>query len=248
MNKDTLTVVWKESKGLLHHRGSRVRAVLTLIVPVISIAIVLPLMMGPDWLASGWSLMASVAFPLVVVGMTIPDSFAGERERHTLATLLASRLPDQAILLGKLGLSVSYGWAMTMVVLLVSMVVVNVVHWDGRVMCYRPGIALAHVAVSLLMSGFVAGLGVLISLRAATVQGAQQTLFGVLLVPLSLLQLAPMVLLSVVPNGRALFGALLQTISSPPVIAAVLVLWLAVDAALLAAAVARFRRARLILD
>jgi len=248
MNKDILTVVWKESKGLLHHRGSRIRAVLTLIVPVISIAIVMPLTMGPDWLASGWSLMASVAFPLVVVGMTIPDSFAGERERRTLATLLASRLPDRAILLGKLGLSVAYGWAMTMVILLASMVAVNVVHWEGRVMCYKPGIALAHVAVSLLMSSFVAGLGVLISLRAATVQGAQQTLFGVLLVPLSLLQLAPMVLLSVVPNGRALFGALLGTVSSPPVISAVLVLWLTFDAALFAAAVARFRRARLILD
>jgi ABC-2 type transport system permease protein len=181
-------------------------------------------------------------------GMTIPDSFAGERERHTLATLLASRLPDRAILLGKLGLSVAYGWATTLIILLVSMVAVNVMHWNGRILFYKPGIALAHMAVSLLMAGLVAGLGTLISLRSATVQGAQQALFGALLIPLSLLQLVPMLLLSVVPNGRAHLRAILAAAGSPPVIVAVLVLWLAVDVALLVAAVACFRRARLILD
>lgn len=248
MFDDILTVIWKERKGLLHRRGSRTRAVLTLVVPVISIAIVMPLMMGPDWLTTGWPLMASVAFPLLVVGMTIPDSFAGERERHTLATLLVSRLPDRAILLGKLGLSVAYGWAMTLIILLVSMVAVNVMHWDGRILFYKPGIALAHMAVSLLMAGLVAGLGTLISLRSATVQGAQQALFGALLIPLSLLQLVPMLLLSVVPNGRVHLRAILAAAGSPPVIVAVLVLWLAVDVALLGAAVACFRRARLILD
>jgi ABC-2 type transport system permease protein len=247
MIEDILTVIWKERKGLLHHRGSRTRAVLTLIVPVISIAVVMPLIMGPDWLTTGWPLMASVAFPLVVVGMTIPDSFAGERERHTLETLLASRLPDRAILLGKLGLSVVYGWITTLIILLVSATAVNVMHWASRVMFYKPGIALAHLAVSLLMSFLVAGLGILISLRAATVQGAQQALFGALLIPLSLLQFVPMLLLSVVPNGRVYIRSVLTAIESPLVIAAILVLWLIVDLTLLAAAVARFRRARLIL-
>jgi ABC-2 type transport system permease protein len=180
--------------------------------------------------------------------MTIPDSFAGERERHTLTTLLASRLPDRAILLGKLGLSVAYGWAMTLVVLLVSMTAVNLLRWDGRVMFYRPGIALAHVAVSLLMSTLVAGLGILTSLRSPTVQGAQQTLFAVLLLPLTLVQFVPMLMLSVVPNGRTLLRAFLSTITSPWFVALILTTWLAVDLALLMVAGARFQRARLILD
>jgi ABC-2 type transport system permease protein len=219
---------------------------LTLIVPAISIGIVMPLVMGQEFLTTGWPLLVSVAFPLIVVGMTIPDSFAGERERHTLATLLASRLPDRAILLGKLGLAIASGWALTLIILLVSMGAVNVVHWDGRIMFYRPGIALAHVVVSLLMSGFVAGLGILISLRSATVQGAQQMLFGVLLTPLTLLQLVPMLMMSVVPNGQALFSTLVKTISSPSFVAVVLSFWLAVDLVLLTVTAARFKRARLI--
>lgn len=60
MVSDILTVMWKERRTLLCHRRDRARAVLTLIVPVISIAIVLPLMMGPDWLTTGWPLRASV--------------------------------------------------------------------------------------------------------------------------------------------------------------------------------------------
>lgn len=247
MIEDILTVIWKERKGLLHHKRDRIRAVLTIVVPVISIAVVMPMIMGPDWLTTGWPLMADVAFPLIIVGMTIPDSFAGERERHTLATLLASRLPDRAILLGKLGVSIAYGWAITLVTLLPGAVTVNVMHWDGRIMFYKPILVLAHLAVSLLMSGFVAGLGILISLRSATVQGAQQALFGVLLLPLSLLQLAPMLMLSVVPNGGALLRAFLETVSSPSFVAAALTLWLVVDLVLLTVTVARFQRSRLIL-
>jgi ABC-type Na+ efflux pump permease subunit len=40
----------------------------------------------------------------------ITDSIAGERERQTLETLLASRLPDRAILLGKVAAITLLGW------------------------------------------------------------------------------------------------------------------------------------------
>jgi ABC-2 type transport system permease protein len=161
--------------------------------------------------------------------------------------LLVSRLPDQAILLGKLSVSIACAWAMTLVILLISMGAVNVLHWEGRVMVYEPGIALAHMVVSLLMSAFVAGVGILISLRSPTVQGAQQTLFGALLVPLTLLQFVPLVMLSVVPNGSALLKAGLERVGSPSFAAVVLAVWLAIDVALLAVTALCFRRARLIL-
>ena len=53
------------------------------------VAIYVPLQMGRDWVDSPGSLFCLIV-PLMLVGMTIPESFAGERERHTLATLLAS--------------------------------------------------------------------------------------------------------------------------------------------------------------
>ena len=63
MKDNILTVMWKERKALPYQQGSHAQAALSLIVPVISIAIVLPLVMGPDWLTTGWPPMASVALP-----------------------------------------------------------------------------------------------------------------------------------------------------------------------------------------
>lgn len=248
MLDDIGTVMWKERKGLLRQGGSRARAVLTIGITVVMIAVIMPLQMGRDWVDTAWSLIASVVLPMLLVGTTIPESFAGERERHTLETLLASRLPDRAILFGKLALAIGYGWIMTLVFLLLSLVVVHILHWDGQIMFYKPTIALANVAVSLLMSLLVAGLGVLISLRSATVQGAQQALVGGLMVPLMLVQVVPFIFLSLVPDGRARLVEFLAAVGSAPVALTVLAVWAVVDVGLLLAAIARFRRSRLILS
>ena len=65
----------------------------------------------------------------------IADSFAGERERHTLETLLASRLSDRAILFGKIAACIAYGWLMAMLCVLVGTITENVSHWEGQVLC-----------------------------------------------------------------------------------------------------------------
>jgi ABC-2 type transport system permease protein len=48
--------------------------------------------------------------PLVLSAIMIAESLAGERERRTLETLLASRLSERAILLGKMSAAVLLGW------------------------------------------------------------------------------------------------------------------------------------------
>jgi ABC-2 type transport system permease protein len=209
------------------------------------IAVVMPLQMGEEWLDAAWSLVGSILIPFILVGITIPESFAGERERHTLDTLLASRLPDRAILFGKVGLAVVYGWGMTLVVLVVSLVTVNLLKWDGQVMFYKPIVALADVLVSLLIAGLVANLGVLISLRSETAQGAQQALMSALLVPLLLLQVTPAVMLSVVPDGREILKEWLS-VDFTQVVLVLTAALLVVNVGLLLAAMARFQRARLV--
>jgi len=248
MINDILTVIWKERKGLLRYQGSRTRAVLGLLIPVAMLGIYLPLQIGRALVEGPWSLVASVFIPMMMVGMMIPESFAGERERHTLGTLLASRLPDRAILFGKIAVAVGYAWGMTLMLLLVSLVMVNIIHWDGQVLLYTPIIALANVALSLLLAGLVAGLGVLISLRAATVQEAQQTLMTATLFPVVLLQMIPLLLLNVVPDGRARLRELVMAANPTQIILIVLAVLVVLDVGLFMAALARFKRARLILD
>lgn len=248
MMSDILTVMWKERKGLLRFHGSRTRSMLTLLIPALMLGIVLPLQIGRELVTGPWSLLASVLIPLMLVGMMIPESFAGERERHTLETLLASRLPDRAILFGKAALAVAYGWTMTLMVLLLSLVTLNVAQRAGQLLLYTPTLAVANLALSLLLAGLMAGLGVLISLRSATVQGAQQTLMTFTLLPLMLLQAIPFLFLSVVPDGRARLRGLLAAADPTQIMLVVISALVAIDAALLALNMARFRRDRLVLE
>lgn len=243
MMADIWTVVWKERKGLMRQSGRRWRAVLSPLIAFAMVAIYFPLQIGRDWVDSPASLFCLIV-PLMLVGMSIPESFAGERERHTLATLLASRLPDRAILFGKMALSIAFGWGMTVFILLVALATVNIAnaaHGGGGLLFYSWRILLADLGLSLLLAVVVSGAGILISLRSATVQEAQQILMGAFTIP-------PMVL-------GFVFLALSDRIGEPPawlnlttgaLIAAAVLAVLA--AGLTLAAMARFRRARLMLD
>jgi ABC-2 type transport system permease protein len=210
------------------------------------LGVYLPLQIGRALVEGPWSLLASVFIPMMLVGMTIPESFAGERERHTLGTLLASRLPDRTILFGKVAVAVGYAWGMTLMLLLVSLAMVNVTHWDGQVLLYTPLMALGNVALSLLVAILVAGLGVLISLRAATVQEAQQNLMAATLFPFVLLQMIPLLLLNVVPDGRVHLRELVTAANPLQIILIVIAVLVVLDLGLLVAAMARYKRARLI--
>ena len=246
MKDDILTVIWKERKGLFRVRGRRAQALLGMFSPVM-LAIYLPLQEGARWVGSPLSLLLAFVAPLILVGISIPDSFAGERERHTLPTLLASRLSDRAILFGKIITSVAFGWGVTLALLLISLMTANVANWDGHILFYKPSILLAALAFSLLIAMLTAAAGVLFSLRAATAQEAQQTLMAVLLIPPMILQFALFAILSS-ESGEARLREVFSSLSFEQVILVIVAVLLALDVVLLMAAMARFKRARLILS
>jgi len=237
---DILTVMWKERRTLLRYQGSRLRLFLALASPLV-LAIYIPLSGGPGWATGYSSLLLAFFVPVILAGISIPDAIAGERERHTLETLLASRLPDHAILIGKLATTVVFAWATTVLVLLVSLVTANLVHGGERLLLYRPAVAIADLLVSLGMALLVCGLGIHISLRAPSVQEAAQILMSIFMLPPMLLGLLFFVLGDRV---RAVFifigGARIGPL-------ALLILY-ASAALLLLTGAARFRRARLFLD
>jgi ABC-2 type transport system permease protein len=92
-------------------------------------AVWFPIQMGGREFVSDPVVMMILALtmPMVVTGILVPDAIAGERERNTLDTLLASRLPDRSILYGKLGFGVAVGWLGTPFMMTVSVVVANLV-------------------------------------------------------------------------------------------------------------------------
>jgi ABC-2 type transport system permease protein len=238
---DILTVMWKERKSILRYQGSRSRFLLVLLTPVL-FAVVFPWQWGPDWVQEVPSVILSVLISIILVGITIPDSFAGERERHTLGTLLASRLPDRAILFGKLAVSIALAWGVTLAVLLMSLVTVNIAHWDSELLLYTPTVAFADLVLSFLIATLFSAAGVLISMRTETVQQASQILMSILLVPAMILQVVGLVLTT---QSQDLMRQI-TSFDGRQLLLIVLAILVPLTAAVLAAAMARFRRARLV--
>ena len=239
MMSDVWTVIWRERKTLFRYRGSRLRTVFSFLVPVVMVAVYFP-WQTDDWVDSYVSLFSAIV-PMMMVLLTVPDSFAGERERHTLGTLLASRLPDRAILLGKLAVSVALGFWMMLGVLMLALVTANTSHWDGQVHFYSVKVLLVDLGFGLVVATLIAGAGVLISLRASTVQEAQQLLGAAVMTP-------PIVLGIIAMIFRERIADLVEGLGATQAVLIIMAALAAAGLALVTAATARFRRARLILD
>jgi ABC-2 type transport system permease protein len=242
---DVLTVAWKEWRELLQVGGSHRGGRLSLVILIAVFGVVLPLQSGADWVQSRATVFYWGWVPLMLVGSAVADSFAGERERHTLETLLASRLPDRAILLGKMLAALSYGWGLVMVMLALSLVTVNVAARSGPFLMFPWTFAVGAPLLALLGAGLSATAGVLVSLRAPTVRQAAQTLnVGILL-----LIFIPVLGMQALPDAwRSQIGAWAMSVGIDGLLWVAAALLAVLDMALLAAAAARFRRARLVLD
>ena len=238
--KDISTMIWKETKELFSQGG-----LMGYLTPLILLAlggVVYPLI---SW--SSWVQLGSLEIPLILfltyqlIVASAVDTFAGERERHTLETLLASRMPDRAILLGKIGALVGYGLGINFSLLLLGWLAINSVHWQGHLVFYPLDLLLLTFALGLVVNILAASAGVLVSLRSATARQAQQMLsvgglvvtFGVMF---GLLELTS----SVLPS----LGIVL---SLAQLLALLLGLLTGIDIIVLTLALVRFQRSRLML-
>ncbi|MGO9094551.1 MAG: ABC transporter permease [Bryobacteraceae bacterium] len=246
MTRDLWTMVWKEWKEIFLQRGTLRGGVFTAIaIPLGLLGIFIPWQEGPRWAQSSTNSVVWIWLPVFLVATMICESFAGERERKTLETLLASRLDDRTILFGKLAAAVGYGWGLAMSSLVLGLITVNVVHSHGPLITLPAATVLLVAAFSLLASTLAASAGVLISLRASTVRQAQQTL------SLSLLGLMFGGLFGIQALPAAWKIWLARTLSGATLLTTELLggaLLLALDLLVISIAVARFQRARLILD
>jgi ABC-2 type transport system permease protein len=234
---DLWTMMWKEWKDLLGSGGPSDWFRPILIVAVMGI--VLPLSSGQNWLDLGPApFLIMVYIPFLLLATFIGDAIAGERERHTLETLLASRISDWAILLGKVLVTAAFSWGLAVFSLLLGAVVVNLAQGQWPWEFYSPLSRFWVVLVlSVLTTLLAASGGVLISLKSATVRQAAQTIVA------AELALA----LAIFGIARLLPESLVASLSASQVVLGIIVALALLDALLLAAALASFRRSRLML-
>jgi len=242
--RDIWTVAWREWKELLSREGG-LSGKLGLLIFGTFVGIFLPSQLGAAWIEAPWVTLFWAWMPLFLVTAVTADAFAGERERHTLETLLASRLPDAAILLGKVLATVLYVWGLALVCMPIGLVTVNLMYADGGLLLYSPATFVSLAGLSLLSTLLGAATGVLVSLRAASVRTAQQNLsmisIALAFIPVLAFQALPMRLKAAVLTY--FMGASISEVVV--LLAAVLA---ALDITLLLIAMARFRRDRLVLD
>jgi ABC-2 type transport system permease protein len=241
MIADVVTVMGKEWKEIMAMGGAQ-RGRFQLLIFIGMLGVFLPLQMGTTWVTSPGVVAIWGWLPVLMVSTIVADSFAGERERHTLETLLASRLSDDAILFGKMGAAVAYGWGLTMVALLVGLVTVNIAHRDQGLILYAPLTAIGGFVVSLLGGLLASAVGVLVSLRAQTVRQAQQTMSIATMVVF----FVPLGVAKAVPAGtRVRVGEWLVGAGALKLVLLAVAIVSVIDLLLILAARARFRRAKL---
>jgi len=179
---DIRTMIWKETKDSILQGGltALVRPLLLMGI----LGIVFPLRFGLQWLALAPLVVGIVIyFPLLLVLSFVGDAIAGERERHTLETLLASRISDSAIVLGKIIVTTLYAWSTALLGLLLGLIVANLSKGQGSWQFYtHVDLLLEVLGLSLLTGLLGASGGVLISMRSATVRQAQQVVLVAMLV------------------------------------------------------------------
>jgi ABC-2 type transport system permease protein len=244
MIADILTVATKELREIFTFGDVRGRSKFSLLVFIVIFGIVIPLQSGREWVTSPASAMVWAWMPFLWVSGVVADLFAGERERHTLEALLATRLSDQAILFGKLLAAMAYGFILTWVIMLASIITINISARGGGLLFYSVPMLLAALVVSLLVSGLSASIGVLVSLRAGSARQAQQMMSAGMLV-----LFLPFLLIRFVPPAWLSYLEEVATHTAPVQIVLYAVFALViVEAILIAIAMRLFQRSKLILD
>lgn len=242
MLQDISTVVWKEAREFMRIGGGKRGAVFRLLLSVGLLGVLWPWLLGMEFITSALPAVFSAMTAAMYVSALVPDTFPGERERHTLETLLATRLPDGAILFGKIGAVMLYGMGTSMFMLLVGWATVNLKLRAG-LLFYEMRIVLAAIVFTLLAAGFMAAIGTVVALRSATVKQAQQ----VLTTGIMILFIMPAILAEAWPRAFAWLVSQLSGRDARTTFA-IAVTMLIVQVVLFVTARRMFKRSRLLIE
>jgi len=214
-----------------------------LVVGLLSTGVVLPLVLAPVLLAPGGMPTATALIAGSFVATLAADSFAGERERQTMEVLLASPLSDPAIVLGKISALVVVGVGMGCAFFVLGYAVLAGTQGEPAWSAFTWWVVPAALFGASALATLVAAIGVGVSLRAASLKQAQQTLGSAVMA----LLFGPLVASWMVPDSW--IEGIQSTVGGLPVgvgIAGLTVGLLTLDALAVGLALARFRRSRMI--
>ena len=259
--RDIRIVAGKEMREIVGAGGGR-RGLVRELLFVGIFGLFFPLSQAEVWRTGSVPAVFALMIPLFLVGPHVADSFAGEKERGTLETLLATRLPDRSIYLGKILAVCSYAWVVTLLILLASLVALNLtgageptagleawVEVDQGLFMYPDFVWAAWAAGSIASGLLLASIGTFVSLRSKTVRAAHQAM----MIPLFIIIFGgsfgiPVLFRRLPPETRKALLDRVETMSAVSAVLTAVGVLLLIDLGLLALGLRRFRRDRLISD
>ncbi len=253
--RDMRVVAGKELREIVGAGGGR-RGLVRELLFVGIFGLFFPLSQAEVWRTGAVPAVFAFMIPLFLVGPHVADSFAGERERGTLETLLATRLPDHSIYLGKVLAVVGYAWVVTLFILLASLLALNLTGaglpeggpgGSSGPFFYPPFVWAAWGVGSIASGLLLAAIGTFVSLRSKTVRAAHQAM----MIPLFVLIFGgsfgiPVLWRALSPGAREAILRQFEGMGAVEAVLAAVGSLLLLDVLLLAIGVRRFRRDRLI--
>ena len=191
---DLATMLWKEAREFAGNR--RFLRYFGIAVLLFGVLPSLEHRAGQSGAAAALSAILGLAYvgfsSAIVVAQTAPDLVLHERSGHTLEYLLATRLPDAAIFLGKVLLSAAVGYGTALLTLAVQMLAVNVLHHGGAATGWQWGVLASPLGRVLALAGpaaldiYIATVGTFVALRAGDQRAAYMVTMlcvGILVLP-----------------------------------------------------------------
>lgn len=168
---DVYTVLRKELLELFGHRQSMRGPLLQALLLLVVVGVLVPALDNSIWDNPTAPIVLFALFPAAIASMIAADAFAGERERRTLETLLATPLPEHAMFIGKILCAVTFALLVAVSSLLAAMIVTTIRFGPTLL---APTILLSTIAGSLAASLFTSSVAVAISSRITVARSAQQ--------------------------------------------------------------------------
>lgn len=185
---DTWTVARKELRELVGERASRRGIQVQALVLVFLCGILMPAQTPEVWLSgSPFALLFFLLVPSMIASTMSADAFAGERERKTLETLLATPLGDRAIVAGKALAALLVALAVAVVVVVVATITVNAAGHPPSLFLPAPRVLAAALLGTLGFGGLATAVALALSSRIQVARSVQQIVSLTFVLPLILL-------------------------------------------------------------
>jgi ABC-type transport system involved in multi-copper enzyme maturation permease subunit len=162
----------KELTEILGDRSSRRGGFIQGVIIIAVLGGVFPASVPAVWVAgSVKALLYFGLLPGVPAAVLAADAIAGERERRTLPTLLASPIRESTLLFGKWLAAVAYGGAIALLALVLALIVVT---WTVGAFAPSPVLVIGALAAGLASAALMASVTVIVSMMVSAARAAQQ--------------------------------------------------------------------------